>query len=708
MKSTTQYARSYRDVQTHKLPTVALIGNPNVGKTSVFNALTGSHQKVGNWPGVTVEKKEGRFTYEGQQVAMVDLPGLYSLSPYSLDERIARSFISQEQPGAVVVIVDASNLERNMYLVFELMEMGVNLVVDLNFMDEAKERGIEVNSKELSRFLGVPVVETVAFRRQGIDELKKAIVESLQAPRRPRTFPFPEKMEKFLQQTEKLIEDSCHHDIQTSSCFACGECAAPNHPVIGFPVRWVAIKLLEGDLEVNGNLLSSLPEENREVFAGHLRSLRQAVQAEYQEEPEIVVAEERYAVIHGFVKEFFHSRSTVSRRMKLTDRLDRYFCHRYLGLPIFLLLMWLTFQVTFFLGEFFEESIEGAFEVMGEAVITFFGGVGIPWLGSLLGEGVLGGIGAILVFLPNIFILFLMISILEDSGYLSRGAFVMDRLMHAIGLHGKSFIPMLLGFGCSVPGVMACRTLESERDRKLTLLVVPLMSCSARLPIFLLFTSLFFSRYQGTILFTLYLVGIISAITVAWVLRKTLFKGEVAPLIMELPIYRIPSPKNVLSESWRKSYLFLRKAGTIIFLVVVLVWLFATLPVGVEYASIDSLMGKLGEFFAPLFRPLGFGFWQASVALIFGTVAKEVVVGTLGTLFGGEAGLTEALSAYFTPVSAFSFMVFSLLYIPCVATLAAIKREAGWKWVGFAMVYLTALAYLVSLAVFQIGRLLFG
>ncbi|HSV31257.1 MAG TPA: ferrous iron transport protein B [Atribacteraceae bacterium] len=699
-----------KKLEKRQAKTVALIGNPNVGKTSVFNALTGSHQKVGNWPGVTVEKKEGRFAYAGQNINLVDLPGLYSLSPFSLDEQIARRFISRENPDAVVVIVDASNLERNMYLVFELIEMGVNLVMDLNFMDEAKERGLQVNSRELSQVLGIPVVETVAYRQEGIDTLKEAISQAAYNPRIPKKFSFPDRLENHVVHIETLIREAIPGNRkETSLCPECSACSGSTEfSINGFPVRWLATKLLENDPDIHDLIRTHLPDEKRDHFNKELANIFSAIRHDYQEEPEVVVAEERYAVIHGFVKEFFHQKATISRRMKLTDRLDRVSCHRYLGLPLFLVFMWLTFQATFLLGGFFVGYIEGAFEWLSEGAITLFGRLGWEWLGSLVGEGVLGGIGSILVFLPNIFILFLIISVLEDSGYLSRGAFVMDRLMHAIGLHGKSFIPMLLGFGCSVPGVLACRTLESDRDRKLTLLVVPLMSCTARLPIFILFTSLFFARNQGTVLFSLYLIGIVSAIFVAWILRKTLFKGDVSPLIMELPIYRIPSVKNVLGESWRKSALFLRKAGTIIFLVVIAVWLLASLPAGVEYASSESLMGRMGEFFAPLFRPLGFGFWQASVSLIFGTVAKEVVVGTLGALFGGEGYLGNALLRYFTPLSAFSFMVFSLLYIPCVATLGAIKREAGWKWTGFAFLYLFVLAYVLSLAVYQIGRLLVG
>ncbi|RLB31830.1 MAG: ferrous iron transport protein B [Deltaproteobacteria bacterium] len=653
---------------------IALAGNPNSGKTTVFNNLTGGRQHVGNWPGVTVEKKEGTYTHNSHEVTVVDLPGIYSLTAYSLDERIARDFLIREKPDAVVVVIDASNLERNHYLVTQLLELGAKVILDLNMMDMVRSRGVEIDTGKLSAVLDIPVIETVAFRGEGMEELKEAIAKA--------------KAER-----GDSLKIDYDHDIE-------GEIEKLQNAVAlpGYPSRWVAVKLLEGDAEVlkmvEDTGIAPLVLEAQTRLERHLGY-----------DLETALVERRYAFLSGLVRESTKKRLDLMERLDLSDRIDRVLVNRFLGIPIFLAMMWLVFQLVFTLGAPLAEGIDLLMGWLGEGVSSGIGAVGGPrWLSSLLSDGIIGGVGSVLVFLPNIMLLFLAIAILEASGYMARAAFVMDRLMHALGLHGKSFIPMLLGFGCNIPGIMATRTLESEKDRILTILVNPLMSCSARLPIYVLFAGAFFPRNQGLVIFSLYLMGIILAVVVARIFKGIFFKGEVAPLIMELPPYRLPTIKGVLVHMWERSSLFLRKAGTIIFLGVVLIWFLASLPFGVEYASQESVIGRLGSVFAPLLKPAGFGFWQAGVALSFGILAKEVVVGTLGTLYGvEEAGLTGVIQAQFTALSAYAFMVMALVYIPCIAAIATIKRETNWKWTALAVGYSLVLGWGLAVLIYQIG-----
>jgi ferrous iron transport protein B len=655
---------------------IALAGNPNSGKTTVFNNLTGGRQHVGNWPGVTVEKKEGAFIYDGHEITVVDLPGIYSLTAYSLDERIARDFLLREQPDAVVVVIDASNLERNLYLVTQLLELGSNVILDLNMMDMVRNKRVEIDTGKLSAVLGISVIETVGHKGQGIEGLKKAIIGAL-----------GEKGDSFKIDYDQDIES----EIETLQ-------KAVTLP--GYPSRWVAIKLLEGDAEILKRVIEkkadSLVLECQTRLERHLGY-----------DLETALVERRYGFLSGLVKESARKRLDLMERLDISDQIDRVLVNRFLGIPIFLGMMWLVFQLVFSFGGPLADGIDVFIGWLGESVSSGIRAVGGPqWLSSLLSDGIIGGVGSVLVFLPNIMLLFLAIAILEASGYMSRAAFVMDRFMHALGLHGKSFIPMLLGFGCNIPGIMATRTLESNKDRILTILVNPLMSCSARLPIYILFAGAFFSRNQGLVIFSLYLLGIILAVVVARIFKGIFFKGEVAPLIMELPPYRLPTIKGVLIHMWERSSLFLRKAGTIIFIGVVLIWFLASLPLGVEYASQGSLIGKLGSLFAPLLKPAGFGFWQAGVALFFGILAKEVVVGTLGTLYGvEEAGLTSVIQNQFTSLSAYAFMVMALVYIPCIAAIATIKRETDWKWTGLAVGYSLVLGWGLAVLIYQIGAL---
>lgn len=665
---------------------VALAGNPNSGKTTVFNNLTGSYQHVGNWPGVTVEKKEGSFSYQGVEITVVDLPGTYSLSAYSLDERIARDFLLHEAPDVVVVVIDASNLERNLYLLCHLLELGANAILDLNMMDMVAGQGISIDTRKLSRILGVPVIETVAHKGEGMEELKAAIIP---AGRERRTTVFKVDYGRII---EKGIEE-----LSASL----SDKALPE----GGSLRWFTVKLLEADPEILEKA-KTLPRA-QEIEKATLEYTAQ-LEKRLGYDLETAIVERRYGLLEGLVRECTERRLGVEQRHQISDGIDRVVTNKLLGIPIFLGLMWLSFQLVFTLGAplaglidvffgWFGSIVSGALEVMGSP----------RWLSSLLADGIISGVGSVLVFLPNILLLFLIIAILEDSGYMARAAFVMDRLMHALGLHGKSFIPMILGFGCNIPGIMATRTLESEKDRILTILVNPLMSCSARLPIYILFAGTFFAEREGLVVFSLYFMGIVLAILVARVFRSIFFKHEVAPLIMELPPYRLPQTKGVLIHMWERGSLFLKKAGTIIVAGVVLIWLLAYFPLHVEYASAQSLIGRLGAFLAPLLRPAGFGFPQAAVALLFGILAKEVVVGTLGTLYGGEGvALKEALLQHFTPLSAYAFMVMSLIYIPCLAAIATIKRETNWKWTGLAVGYSLILGWLTAVLIYQIGRLL--
>jgi len=597
---------------------ICLAGNPNSGKTTVFNQLTGAKQKVGNWPGVTVEKKEGEFVYQSKRIKVIDLPGTYSLSAYSLDERIARDFLVKERPAVTVVIVDATNLERNLYLAIELLEMGANLVIDLNMMDMVKKKGWKVDVDTLSQILQTPIVSTIATKGEGLETLRQVILKATHHPSKILEINYGEA-EKTIDELIKFIKEKGNKSFHV-------------------PARWLAIKLLENDAQVK-KWIKDLP--NGMDIINEADRLRNFLE-EKLGDIETYFIERRYGFIAGLVKRCVYKPVTVEQRISFSDKIDKIVLNRYLGIPIFLFFMWLTFQLVFSIGNPFADYIDAFFGFLGGKAAHFLGN---NWFSSLISEGIIAGVGSVLVFLPNIMILFLAIGILEDCGYMARAAFVMDRLMHALGLHGKSFIPMILGFGCNIPGIMATRTLESKKDRILTILINPFMSCSARLPIYVLFAGTFFPKKAGMVIFSLYILGIAVAIFTAILFKKLFFRGEVAPLIMELPPYRMPTFKSVVFQMWQRSSLFLKKAGTIILAGVVLVWLLASIPFGAEYASEKSLIGRLGSFFAPIFSPSGFGFWQAAVALIFGILAKEVVVGTLGTLYGvEEEGLRKILS----------------------------------------------------------------
>jgi ferrous iron transport protein B len=667
--------------------TLALAGNPNCGKTTVFNSFTGSRQHCGNWPGVTVEKKEGRLSKDGFDIKVVDLPGIYSIGAHSQDEVIARDYILFEKPDVVVNIVDSTNLERNLYLTVQLLEMGVNVVLALNMFDESEAKKIDIDLERLSRVLGVPVVPTIATKGKGIEELLQKCIQAAEGPQAgPLRIPYPRSIESHIKELEHLIAND--HNM--------GE---------GFDSRWLSIKLLEEDEEI----ISVLKSRGGHNVIKKAVSSAQVLLDPSGEDAQSMIAEYRYNHIAKLIREAVRYQHHDTARLSASDKIDRVVTNKFLGIPIFLGVMFAIFTLTFRLGAPLVSWIETFFEWLGVNAAAGLEAIASPAiLNSLLVDGILAGVGSVLVFLPNIFILFICISLLEDSGYLARAAYIVDRFMNALGLHGKSFIPLLIGFGCNVPAVMATRTLDNKNDRLITILINPLMSCSARLPVYVLFAGAFFPARQGLVVFSLYLLGIILAVLIGLLLKKFIFKGHSSHFIMELPPYRIPTIKSTFIHVWERGSMFIKRAGTLILLVVILIWALSYLPVGVEYASNESILGRIGGFIAPVFGPAGFGTWEASVSLMFGVVAKEVVVGTLGVIYGvGEEGLGSVIANYWTPLSAYAFMIMTLLYIPCVAVIGTIRRETNsWGWTGFVILYTLVLGWTVATLFYQAGRLL--
>lgn len=663
---------------------IGLAGNPNVGKTTLFNQLTGLRQHVGNWPGKTVEKAEGSFNFKDTTMDVVDLPGNYALTAHSIEEIISRDFIVDEDSDVIVNILDATNIERNLYLTVQMMELGANMVIALNMNKLAKREDININVPLMSELLGIPVVEIEANNKTGTDDLLQAVKKAAENPTdSSQKLVYGNELNEHLAEIQEEIEKDKN--------------------LLDVPSIWTAIKLLEDDDVILAKIEESSNSRNilkvTEKVKKHLKDI-------FNEPSEEIIANARYSFIGGLVAESV-KRPEVAKK-SMTDKIDAVVTNRILGLPIFLAIIYLVFQITFTLGAPFQELLEGGFEVLGEATLA---ALGESWFSSLLVDGIIGGVGGVLVFLPNIILMFLLLSILEDSGYLARAAFVMDRLMHKfVGLHGKAFIPMILGFGCGVPALMATRTLEHERDRLLTMMVVPFMSCTARLPVYLIFIAAFFTTFQGEILFSIYLIGIAIAIIVATILKRTMFQGITPPFVMEIPSYKIPSIKGVLLHTWEKSYNFVKKAGTIILAAAIIIWVLSSLPADAEYGSQESITGQIGTAIAPVFAPMGFGEWQPAVALIFGVLAKEIVVSTFSSLFGVDEegdGITASLHTLFTPLSAFAFLIFVLLYVPCFAALATVKTETNsWKWPVIMFLITTTTAYIVSTIVFQGGMLL--
>jgi len=657
---------------------VAMAGNPNAGKSTLFNALTGGHAYVGNWPGVTVEKKEGRMFYKDLEFIITDLPGTYSLTSYSIDERIARDFIVKENPDVVVCVTDSTNIERNLYLAISLLELGANVVIDLNMADIIEKKNVKIDTKKMEEILGVPVLLTSALQAKGLTELKEAVIKAKNNKAKPLKVDYGNDIEELISKIEEKLKEVD----------------------ISYPKRFIALKLLEMD----GEFIEILKEKNRNDIIEFVTKEVSKLEKNFGYDLETEIIERRYGFIESITLKCVSKSFTAEERVSVSDKIDRVVTNRWIGIPLFAFVMWATFQLTFTIGGIFADYIDQFMGWLIEIISSNVPG----WFGSLLGDGIIGGIGTVFVFLPNIMILFLLLAFLEDSGYMSRAAFIMDRAMHAIGLPGRSFIPMIIGFGCNVPAIMSARTISSERDRLLTILINPFISCSARLPIYILFTSIFFKTHQGLVVFSLYTLGVLVAILSAKFLKSSIpkLKGPVSPLVMELPPYRWPTIKSISIHMWERSSSFVKKAGTIIVAGVIVIWILASFPTGNEYASEGTYIWYLGKFIAPLFKPAGFGFWQAGVALFFGIIAKETVVGTMGTLFGGEEQLATIIPTLFTPLSAYSYMIMSLLYIPCIATIGVIYRETNsWKWTLFSVIYSILIGWIVAVLFYQLGRL---
>ena len=657
---------------------IGLAGNPNVGKTTLFNNLTGLHQHVGNWPGKTVEQAVGHFEEDNKRFEVIDLPGNYALSAHSIEEIVSRDFIVDEESDAIINIVDAANLERNLYLTVQMMELNANMGVCLNMNKIARKNGITVDVDKLSELLGVPVIEIEANSDVGHKDLLKMIEDLKNHPINSKDkLVYGNELKEHLQDLVDVI--SKDKNLLDVSAF------------------WTAIKLLEDDEIVMDKVQQS--SMSNPIFL-EVRKVKDHLKDIYGVSAEEVIADARYAYIDGLINECV--KLPENRQLTLSEKIDKVVTNRILGIPIFLIIMWVVFQVTFTIGAPFQDLLDAGFTALGDAVTA---GMGENMISSLLVDGVIGGVGSVLSFVPQIILLFLLLSFLEDSGYLARAAFVMDRVMHKVlGLHGKAFIPMILGFGCGVPGIMATRTMEHEEDRLVSMMLIPFMSCTARLPVYLMFVGIFFASNQGNVIFSLYLLGVIVAIIVAAILKKSLFKGVSTPFVMELPSYKLPTLRGVLMHTGEKTWGFVRKAGTIILAAAIIVWVLSYFPAGVDYGSQASLIGQIGTVIAPVFSPLGFGNWQAAVALLFGMVAKEVVVATLTSVLGGS---TAALATIFTPLTAYAFMVFVLLYIPCFATIGTIKQESnGWRWPLIMVCVTLVTAFIVSFLVFHVGLLL--
>ena len=663
---------------------VGLAGNPNVGKTTVFNQLTGMRQHVGNWPGKTVERAEGHFSHGSYEYDVVDLPGNYALSAHSMEEIVSRDFIVDDESDVIINIVDAANLERNLYLTVQMMELGANLVLALNMNDFAKRKEHIINIELMGELLGFPVVEINAKTKDGFDDLLTAVEKQASKPiDTSAKLSYGNELREHLAELQVLIEQ--------------------DNNLLDVPSVWTAIKLLEKDSiviqKVQQSSMSSKIMIEVDKVSKHLHDI-------YDEGAEEVVANARYAFIDGLMAEAV-SKPAVEKPT-MTDKIDKIVTNRLLAPFIFLGIMWVMFQLTFTIGAPFQDLIDQGFGMLGGWLSNY---IADPTLASLICDGIIGGVGGVLTFLPIIILMFLFLSILEDCGYLARAAFTLDIVMHKlVGLHGKAFIPMILGFGCGVPAIMATRTMENESDRLLAMMLVPFMSCTARLPIYGIFAAAFFADNAGNMTILMYVLGIIVALIVAAILKRTMFKGMSSPFVMELPTYKIPSLKGVLLHTWEKVKGFLRKAGTIILALSVILWILQNIfPYGGTEPQM-SLLGIIGTTLAPIFAPLGFGTWQAAVAIVAGLGAKEVVVSTFGTLAGmeedDEEGITQLVHDTFTPLSAFSFMAFTLLYTPCFAAIGAIKQETNsWKWPAFMCAITLITAYVVSFLIYNVGIL---
>ncbi len=678
--------------------TVALVGNPNSGKTTIFNKLTGDRQHIGNYPGVTVESKIGNLNHGDFELEIVDLPGTYSLTARSLDEQIARNFIINDKPDVVVDIIDYSNLERNLYLTVQLIELKVPLLLVFNMSDVAAAHGISYDLPKLSKMLGAPIVPTIGFKGQGRIEIIEAILKLANG-------------ETALSPADVTYGEDVEHEISSLQDLLTSLNLASDI----YDHRWLAVKLLENDREI-------LRKFNSRDLTEAVKKSDEAIKNKTGNHSDIIIVDQRYRLISRICAEAITS--TTDNRLTRSDKIDRILTNHLFGIPIFLILMYLVFNIIFTVGGPPMAWIETFFGWAGKEISGWWAGGSDSALRSLLVDGVIGGVGGVIIFLPNIMLLFLAISLLEDSGYMPRAAFIMDRLMQKFGLQGRSFMPMLIGFGCTVPAIMATRTLDNRRDRLVTMLVLPLMSCGARFPIYALIIPAFFpQKYRGMMLYAIYLIGIFLAVLLAKLLRVTLLKGPPSPMVMELPPYRLPTLNSVVTNMWEKSWLYLRKAGTVILGISIIMWVLTSYPSKPDTTVSDphliqaeklsySAAGRLGHAIEPVLKPMGFD-WKIGTAMIGAFAAKEVFVAQLGIIYSvGEADeektvLREKLQRSYTPLTGFAIMLFMLISVPCMATIAVTRQESGsWKWAFLQLGGLTLLAWMITTLVYQIGSAL--
>ncbi|MBR1688927.1 MAG: ferrous iron transport protein B [Prevotella sp.] len=684
---------------------VALIGNPNCGKTSFFNYASGAHGRVGNYSGVTVDASEAHASYGGYEFNLIDLPGTYSLSAYSPEELYVRRHLIEQTPDIVINVIDASNIERNLYLTTQLVDMNIRMVCALNMYDEFEKRGDRLDIETLGTLFGAPMVPTSFKSGWGVGDLFSTVISVYED----------------INPTERHIHINYGHEIENGIAHIQSHLRDDEGIRQRFSTRYLAIKLLENDSDVE-HFVATLPNADEVVEARDIAAHR--VMEETNTDSETAIMDAKYGFIHGALKEAGFAEGNVQDTYRTTHLIDNVLSHRYLGFPIFFLLLYLMFEMTFSLGQYPMDWIEAGVAWIGEKV-----GAALPAgpLRSMLVDGVIGGVGAVIVFLPQILILYFFISLMEDSGYMARAAFIMDKLMHKMGLHGKSFIPLIMGFGCNVPAVMATRTIESRRSRLITMLILPFMSCSARLPIYIMIVGTFFAAQQRSlVMISLYVVGILIAVIVSKLFSSLVIRGEDTPFVMELPPYRWPTAKAIGRHTWEKGKEYLKKMGGIILVASVIVWALEYFPhddqLSQQQQQEQSYIGRVGKAIEPVFLPQGFN-WKLDVSLIAGVGAKEIVASTMGVLYSGDdsfgdddsfsddsekySRLHQLMAAEgITPLVAYCYLLFILLYFPCIATIVAIKNETGsWRWALFAALYTTAVAWLVSAAVSQIGQL---
>lgn len=678
----------------------ALAGNPNCGKTTLFNAVTGSNQYVGNWPGVTVEKKEGKITHDNMNAYIVDLPGIYSLSPYSSEEIVTRNYIIDEKPDLIINIVDATNIERNLYLSLQLAELGIPMVIALNMIDMIEKNGDSIDTAKLSSLLGIKVIPISAGKGTGIHKLlhaamheavhgdekasEKHIDRHLNMCAPPDIY--TGKVKEAVNRIENIIKDKCASK--------------------DLPLRWSAVKLIEGDEPT----LTSLDLTDTQL------NCIEAIVSELETENidrEMVIADQKYKFICSVTQRTV-TRSHEAGHMTFSDKIDRVVTHKFFAIPLFFLLMLAIFYITFgALGANLTELVDGLINENFAGLVRSFmtNHNAADWATGLVCDGIIGGVGTVLSFFPQILLLFFFLSILEDSGYMARAAFIMDRALHTIGLSGKSFVPMLMGFGCSVPAIMATRTLENEKDRRLTMMLIPFMSCSAKMPVYSMFIMAFFPNVRGVVVISLYALGFVVAIASAFILQKTVLKGGHAPFVMELPPYRMPTGKTLCLHLYDKIKDFMTKAGTVLLGASIIIWFCQYFNFSLQHveSSEESILGVIGSFIAPVFAPLGFGDWKSSVAMLTGLVARESIVTTMGILYGaGEgASISAAVSSAYTPAAAYSMMVFALLFIPCFAAVTTLRKEMNSrKWTLLALGFQACTAYVITFVIYNLARVI--